>query len=113
MGGIARQRPTHPRAPVATRAPCHATRPGPDVGGPNNPATPNQCVTAPNTAGYSCQIGYLGGTPYFGRDLNGDGDLLDTVRVVAPSQTATHRYGVSASLRYDINENNTVRIISE
>ena len=75
-----------------------------------NTATPNQCVTAPNTVGFSCQIGYLGGTPYFGRDLNGDGDLLDTVRVVAPSQTATHRYGVSASLRYDINENNTVRI---
>ena len=36
----------------------------------------------------SCQIGYIGGTPYFGRDLNGDGDRLDTVRVLAPSQTA-------------------------
>ena len=30
----------------------------------------------------------IGGTPYFGRDLNGDGDPLDTVRVLAPSQTA-------------------------
>src|SRR5690606_31264836 len=37
-------------------------------------------------AGVTNAIGYLGGSPYFGRDLNGDGDLLDTVRVAAPSQ---------------------------
>jgi iron complex outermembrane receptor protein len=54
--------------------------------------------------------GYIGGTPFFGRDLNGDGDLLDTVRVLAPSTTQTHRLGVIASLRYDINDNNTVRV---
>jgi iron complex outermembrane receptor protein len=54
--------------------------------------------------------GYQAGSPYYGRDLNGDGDLLDTVRVLAPSQTQTHRFGVIASLRYDINDNNTVRI---
>ena len=36
-------------------------------------------------------VGYFGGIPYFGRDLNGDGDLLDTVRVLAPSQTHTKR----------------------
>ena len=48
--------------------------------------------------------------PIFGRDLNGDGDRLDTVRVLAPSQTQTNRYGVIAGLRYDINEFHTVRV---
>lgn len=55
-------------------------------------------------------VGYIGGKPYFGGvDLNGDGDTLDTVNVLAPSQTQTHRYGVIASLRYDINDNHTIR----
>jgi iron complex outermembrane receptor protein len=85
---------------------------GPVVGGPLNTATPNQCVQSPTTAGRSCQIGYLGGTPYYGRDLNGDGDLLDTIRVFAPSQTRTNRWGINASLRYDITETQTVRVIA-
>jgi iron complex outermembrane recepter protein len=68
------------------------------------------CQTTANSATVSCQTGYIGGTPYYGRDLNGDGDLLDTIRVVAPSQTQTHRYGVIASLRYDINDHHTLRI---
>ena len=54
--------------------------------------------------------GYIGGSPYFGMDLNGDGDVLDRVTVLAPSQTATDRYGVISNLIYDINENHTVRI---
>ena len=53
------------------------------------------------TAGVSLQTGYIAGSPYYGRDLNGDGDILDTVRVLAPSQTQTRRYGVIAGLRYD------------
>lgn len=53
--------------------------------------------------------GYFGSTPYFGRDLNGDGDALDTVTVLAPSQTQTHRFAVISSLRYDINENHRIR----
>ena len=61
-------------------------------------------------ANSSCQIGYLAGIPFFGRDLNGDGDRLDTVRVLAPSQTRTHRWGVSASLRWDITPTQTVRV---
>jgi len=81
-----------------------------DVNPTGGTATPLQCVTAPATAGYSCQTGYIGGTPYFGRDLNGDGDLRDTVRFLAPSQTQTRRYGVIASLRYELNDHNTVRI---
>lgn len=47
---------------------------------------------------------------FFGRDLNGDGDTRDTIRVVSPSQTQTHRYGLIASLRYDLNEDNTIRV---
>ncbi len=54
--------------------------------------------------------GYIGGAPYFGRDLNGDGDILDTIRLLAPSETNTRRYGVIASLRYDIDSNNTIRV---
>lgn len=75
----------------------------------SNPAAAN-CQTTPNGATVSCQTGYIGGTPYYGRDLNGDGDILDTVRLLAPSQTQTRRYGVIASLRYDINEHHTVRV---
>jgi len=62
------------------------------------------CNTTPNGAAVSCQTGYIGGVPYYGRDLNGDGDLLDTVRVLAPSQTQTHRYGIIAGLRYELDD---------
>ena len=48
--------------------------------------------------------------PYFGRDVNGDGDVLDTVTVVAPSQTQTHRYGLITNLRWDINEDHSIRV---
>ncbi|MEA3030099.1 MAG: iron complex outerrane recepter protein [Sphingomonadales bacterium] len=75
-----------------------------------NTATPNQCVATPNAAGFSCQTGYIGGVPYFGRDLNGDGDRLDTVRVLAPSQTRTNRYGIIAGLRYQFTPTQTIRI---
>ena len=67
------------------------------------------CNTTANGPNVSCQTGYIGGTPYFGRDLNGDGDTLDTIRVLAPSQTQTDRYLLLASLRYDINDQHTVR----
>ena len=54
--------------------------------------------------------GYIGGRPYFGMDLNGDGDLLDEVTMLAPSQTQTHRYGVIANLRWDIADDHSVRV---
>ena len=70
--------------------------------------------------------GFIGGNYWFGRDLNGDGDLLDTctpnatggcasgssngVTLVAPSQTTTDRYGVITGLRWDINPQHTVRV---
>jgi iron complex outermembrane receptor protein len=81
-----------------------------DVNPAGGTATANQCVSKTPPANSSCQIGYLGGTPFFGRDLNGDGDLLDTVRVLAPSQTRTNRWGINASLRYDFSPTQTVRV---
>jgi len=68
------------------------------------------CTGVLNDANTSCQTGYQGGSPYYGRDLNGDGDILDQVSVLTPSQTQTHRFGVIAGLRYDINDSNTVRL---
>lgn len=58
----------------------------------------------------SNQTGYIGGTPYFGRDLNGDGDILDQVRLLTPSQTKTRRTVVISSLRYELNDDHTVRL---
>jgi iron complex outermembrane recepter protein len=68
------------------------------------------CNTTADGVAVSCQTGYIGGVPYYGRDLNGDGDLLDTIRVLAPSQTGTRRYGVIAGLRYELNDANTFRV---
>ncbi|MCJ2177283.1 TonB-dependent receptor [Novosphingobium album (ex Hu et al. 2023)] len=55
-------------------------------------------------------LGQIGGGYYAGVDLNGDGDLLDRVRVLSPSQTQTNRIGVIANLAYDINDQNRVRL---
>jgi len=44
-----------------------------------------------------------------GIDLNGDGDTLDSVRVMAPSNTNTHRYTLNSSLIWDINDNHRLR----
>ena len=71
-------------------------------------STPAQCALG-NTAFRTCIPGYFGGNPFAGRDLNGDGDQLDEVTVVAPSQTRTYRFGVIAGLRYQISDNHTVR----
>lgn len=39
-------------------------------------------------------------------DINGDGDCLDTVLEFSPNNTQTHRFGVSTSLLYDLDEHN-------
>lgn len=62
------------------------------------------------TIGGTAYTGYVGGTYYTGTDLNGDGDKLDSVRVLTPSQTQTHRFGVISSLRYDISGNQSIRL---
>jgi iron complex outermembrane recepter protein len=45
-----------------------------------------------------------------GRDLNGDGDSLDTIGVYSPSNTNTIRYGLNTSLVWRVDPDNTVQL---
>ena len=45
-----------------------------------------------------------------GVDLNGDGDLLDTIRVYQPSNTRTDRFTFLTSLIFTLNENHRFRV---
>jgi iron complex outermembrane receptor protein len=45
-----------------------------------------------------------------GVDLNGDGDVQDLVRVYAPSNTNTHRYGLTSSLIWNITPEHRLRL---
>lgn len=54
--------------------------------------------------------GAFNGGYYFGRDLNGDGDLEDRIAGNDPSQTHTDRYGVVANLIYDISDDHRFRV---
>lgn len=67
------------------------------------------CTTVTTGANVNCQAGYFGGSPFFGRDLNGDGDILDQVTVLAPSQTRTRRFGVISNLIWNINDAHLLR----
>ncbi|HEY2011337.1 MAG TPA: TonB-dependent receptor [Rhizomicrobium sp.] len=51
----------------------------------------------------------IGSTKVAGVDLNGDGDVLDTVGVYSPSNTNTIRYGLNTSLVWRINQDQTVQ----
>jgi len=80
------------------------------------------------TVGGVQYTGFIGGQYWFGRDLNNDGDMLDTcvnnatnfgcttataargVTLLAPSQTQTHRYGVITGLRWQITADHMVRV---
>ncbi len=55
-------------------------------------------------------FGFISNGYGFGRDLNGDGDRLDQVTLVSPSQTQTRRYIVIANLIYDFNDTNRFRV---
>lgn len=55
-------------------------------------------------------IRLIGSANVKGRDLNGDGDTLDTVLLYAPNNTNTFRTGVTSSLIWDINEDNRLRV---
>ena len=48
-------------------------------------------------------------TTGIGMDLNGDGDVLDTIGIYAPSNTTTNRYGIISSLIWDLNEDHRIR----
>ncbi len=45
-----------------------------------------------------------------GRDLNGDGDILDSVRLYTPNNTNTRRYGLTTSLIYNLLEDHVIRV---
>ena len=57
-------------------------------------------------------LGFSGNNYYFNRDLNGDGDTMDQVTLISPSQTTTRRYVVVSNLSYEINEDHRVRVFS-
>jgi iron complex outermembrane receptor protein len=52
----------------------------------------------------------IGNSNVKGVDLNGDGDTLDTVAAYGPSNTTTHRFGLTTSLLWDPDEHNHFRI---
>ncbi|HEX6660759.1 MAG TPA: TonB-dependent receptor [Sphingomicrobium sp.] len=81
-----------------------------DVNPAGGTATPTQCLAAVPPANSTCLAGFFGGSAYFGRDINGDGDKLDTVNVLSPSQTHTDRFGVIAGLRWDFARGQMVRV---
>lgn len=51
-----------------------------------------------------------GNTNSPGVDLNGDGDIADTVRLYRPNNTNTNRIGVTSSLIWKFDENQSVRL---
>jgi len=64
---------------------------------------------AETAAAFSSDIRVRGNSTAAGVDLNGDGDLLDTVRFYTPNTTNTNRFGATASLIWDLNDNNLLR----
>ncbi|EIZ78587.1 TonB-dependent receptor [Novosphingobium sp. Rr 2-17] len=62
------------------------------------------------TSGGFTGTGNYGGSYYFGTDLNGDGDTLDRVLLLQPSQTKTNRYVAITNLAYEINDTNRIRL---
>ena len=59
--------------------------------------------------GQTADVRPVGNTNLPGYDLNGDGDILDTVRFYAPNTTNTRRWGLNTSLIWDINDANRIR----
>jgi iron complex outermembrane receptor protein len=47
---------------------------------------------------------------FAGIDWNGDGDVVDTIRFYTPNNTNTRRFGVTASLIWDISDLHRVRV---
>jgi iron complex outermembrane receptor protein len=58
----------------------------------------------------SNDIRVLGNSAVAGFDLNGDGDILDIVRLYSPNNTNTKRWGATTSLIWDINDDQRVRL---
>ena len=67
-----------------------------------------QMIGATHIAGGGTTTAAFGCIAGRGCDLNGDGDVLDTVGLFQPSLTQTHRYGSNVSLIYKFDEDNTI-----
>ena len=62
------------------------------------------------TAGpFATDLRVRGNSTATGLDLNGYGDLLDTVRFYTPNTTNTNRYGATASLIWDLTDSQRLR----
>ena len=57
----------------------------------------------------SSDVRVRGNSTAAGVDLNGDGDLLDTVRFYTPNTTNTNRYVVTSSLIWDLTDDHLLR----
>ena len=65
-------------------------------------------ITAAQAATYTVAAqGCIAGV---GCDLNGDGDIRDTVAQFTPNNTNTRRYGINAQLIYALNDSNTFQL---
>jgi iron complex outermembrane receptor protein len=51
----------------------------------------------------------VGAATVAGFDINGDGDILDNIRVYSPNTTNTYRLGVTSSLIWNVSENHRLR----
>jgi iron complex outermembrane recepter protein len=51
-----------------------------------------------------------GASTALGKDLNGDGDFLDTIRFYTPNTTNTNRFTLLSSLIYDLNDDHRIRV---
>jgi iron complex outermembrane receptor protein len=60
--------------------------------------------------GQTADIRAVGASSATGFDLNGDGDLLDTVRFYSPNTTNTRRFQATSSLIWDVNDDNRLRL---
>ena len=72
-------------------------------GGGSTPLAETPAATSPD-------IRVRGNSTAAGVDLNGDGDLLDTVRFYSPNTTNTKRWGATASLIWDITDDQRMRL---
>ena len=83
---------------------CSPSRKENNAGGEHNRPRWAGSVLRPGTTTtpYGCIAGK-------GCDLNGDGDLLDTVGLFQPSTTNTRRWGFNTSVIYAIDDDNTIQ----
>ncbi len=69
-----------------------------------------QAVTASGVPAGTPLYGFINGSYFIGADLNGDGDTIDRVTMLVPSETKTHRIAATSSLRFDASPTQTLRL---